>query len=81
MPPAINPDDWVSVRVLAEATGNGPSAIYRALYDTADPMTCARHGRAIRVRLADWRAWWARRMTTIAPGSPARAPRRTKVTP
>lgn len=75
MPPVLNPDDWVTVRVLAEATGNDPSAIYRALYDKADPMSCARRGRAIRVRLADWRAWWGRRTTTITPGEPARAPR------
>ena len=77
-PPVLNPDDWVSVRALSEATGNGVTVIYSALYDKDDPMPCARRGRAIRVRLADWRAWWGRKLTTIQPGSPARAPRRTK---
>lgn len=75
-PHVLNPEDWVTVRRLAEATGNTPNAIYLALYDKADPMPCARRGRAIRVRLADWRDWWAKRTTTIQPGSPARAPLR-----
>lgn len=73
----LDPEDWVTVRVLAAATGNDPSAIYRVLYDADDPMPCARRGRAIRVRLADWRAWWGRRTTTIGPPSAARAPRRS----
>lgn len=76
--PELNPEDWVTVRVLAEHTGDTPAVVYNALYDTADPMPCARNGRAIRVRLADWRAWWERKRTTIQPGSPARAPRRVK---
>ncbi|MBA3391184.1 MAG: hypothetical protein H0T89_01005 [Deltaproteobacteria bacterium] len=56
-----------------------PAAVYAALYDKIDPMPCARHGRAIRVRLTDWLSWWERRTTTIQPGSPARAPRRMAV--
>lgn len=76
----IGVDEWVSVRTLAEATGNAVGMIYNALYDKQDPMSCARKGRAIRVRLADWRAWWERRTTTIQPGSPARAPRRKRST-
>lgn len=75
-PPVLNPEDWITVRALAEGTGNTANIIYSALYDVTDPLPCARNGRAIRVRLVDWRAWWARRATTIQPGSPARAPRR-----
>ena len=75
-PNVINPEDWVTVRTLANATGNGVGPIYNALYDKTDPMLCARHGRVIRVRLMDWRAWWERRLTTIEPGSPDRLPRR-----
>ncbi|MDQ3295820.1 MAG: hypothetical protein M3619_04500 [Myxococcota bacterium] len=81
-PPVLNPDDWVTIRVLATATGNNVTAIYAALYDRDNPMPCARRGRSIRVRLADWRAWWSHMGTTIEPGSPTRAPRRVKaVTP
>lgn len=71
---SLDPEDWVTVRRLAEATGNSTSAIYALLYDKDDPMPCARRGRAIRVRLADLRAWWAKRTTTITPAEPARAP-------
>lgn len=76
--PQLSHEIWVTVGALAEATGNTPRSIYNALYDSKDPMPCARHGRAIRVRLADWLAWWERKRTTIQPGSPARAPRRVK---
>lgn len=82
------PDEWgmdeikrhlyQSVRKLADDIDENPQAIYAALYDKADPMECARNGRAIRVRLADWLAYWERKRTTIEPGSPARAPRRAK---
>ena len=77
-PAVLNPEDWITVRALAEGTGNAATVIYAALYDRTDPMVCARNGRAIRVRLADWRSWWERRMTTIQLGSPARAPRRKR---
>ncbi|MGE3459103.1 MAG: hypothetical protein AB7O24_28560 [Kofleriaceae bacterium] len=66
------------MRTLAEATDNTTTVVYGALYDETDPMPCARNGRAIRVRLADWRAYWERKRTTIQPGSPARAPARAK---
>lgn len=82
MPPAINPEDWVTVRVLADATGNSTSDIYRALYDANDPMPCARNGRAIRVRLADWRAYWDRRLQVVIVKEPPRAQKgRTAETP
>lgn len=71
-------EDWIQVAVAAHKTGNPGAAFYTALYDEADPLVCARMGRAIRIRIADWRAWWERKRTTIEPGSPARAPRRNK---
>lgn len=59
------PDQWVSVRRLAEAEGETTAKIYAALYNPDRPMPCSRNGRAIRVRLRDWRDYWTTRTTTI----------------
>lgn len=67
---------WVSVRRLAEATGETTTKIYQALYDTDRPMPCARNGRAIRVRLVDWNHYWDQRKQTVIRREAPRARRR-----
>lgn len=67
---------WQSVRKLAEDINENPQAIYAALYDKPNPMQCARKGRAIRVRLCDWLAYWNARTQTVIVREPARAAKR-----
>lgn len=49
---------WVTVQRLADATGEPVARIYDAVHDG---MPCTRRGRRIRVRLADWLAYWEAR--------------------
>jgi len=56
----LTQDLWVTVQKLAEATGEPAARIYDAV---RDGMQCSRNGRRIRVRLADWLAFWQARAT------------------
>jgi len=56
----LDPELWVTVQRLADATGEAVATIYQAVHDG---MRCTRNGRRIRVRLADWLAYWQVRAT------------------
>jgi hypothetical protein len=52
----VNPEHWIPVAVAAKARNATPRQFYAA-FDAG--MRHSRRGRRIRVRLADWDAWWA----------------------